>query len=470
VVVASDEELCEGQQQWPITVQNMQRLGIGPKKIKLNDYDNWLYVIPFFFIGFSFMVLVWGMMIEARVEKRELELRLQREGHSINLMKYFKKSQDKFDKLEYLADLYKLIKENLDEINYQISENQRRTEEENRDNIDKMLYDKHSLLRELRKGKGDINMEEIRAGLLQMLSNLRFQDGRSLEEVYKQQMTEIRLVEEQKRLDEIQQQSQSDVSSQQTDSDKSVHMSEHSSQQNSDSEDSEALEDEAQEFQADPTLYDDLLKARQQFKQKRELFEQTLDLSLPKEDRDLIMSRYDDQMQKLEKDLLRDQEGLANLGKAKLAMRQKQNKVVVDSCNEKIAHTMGQIADLKKQIEENELEKDDIQETGINSKGMKKERDAEMRARMQEVDKEKDSRLAQMREDYMQKIKKATSAIEKEAILEEMGDRIKHTEEALEEDKKRQEANLLKLLKARQRKNIKQTVKKIDKETQDFYK
>lgn len=54
-------------------------------------------------------------------------------------------------------------------------------------------------------------------------------------------------------------------------------------------------------------------------------------------------------------------------------------------------------------------------------------------------------------------------------ILEEMGERLRNTEEALEADKRRQEANLLKLLKARQRKNLKQTVKKIDKETEDLH-
>jgi len=90
------------------------------------------------------------------------------------MAKYFKKSQVKFDKLEYLADLYKLIRENLDEINNQIAENDRRTEEENRDNMNKMLYDKHSLITELRRGHGDTNLEDIRSGLMQMLGNLRF--------------------------------------------------------------------------------------------------------------------------------------------------------------------------------------------------------------------------------------------------------------------------------------------------------
>lgn len=49
----------------------------------------------------------------------------------------------------------------------------------------------------------------------------------------------------------------------------------------------------------------------------------------------------------------------------------------------------------------------------------------------------------------MNRINKTKSAAEKENILEEMGQRLRDTEEALEEDKRRQEANLLKLLKAR---------------------
>jgi len=60
---------------------------------------------------------------------------------------------------------------------------------------------------------------------------------------------------------------------------------------------------------------------------------------------------------------------------------------------------------LNKQIEDLELERDDIEETGINSKGMKKERVTELKARLIEVDRERDSRLQQMREDYMNRIK-----------------------------------------------------------------
>ena len=40
--------------------------------------------------------------------------------------------------------------------------------------MNKMLYDKHSLITELRRGHGDTNLEDIRSGLMQMLGNLRF--------------------------------------------------------------------------------------------------------------------------------------------------------------------------------------------------------------------------------------------------------------------------------------------------------
>jgi hypothetical protein len=40
-----------------------------------------------------------------------------------------------------------------------------------------------------------------------------------------------------------------------------------------------------------------------------------------------------------------------------------------------------------------EIERDDIEEAGINSKGMKKERETELKVRLIEVDRERDSRL-----------------------------------------------------------------------------
>ena len=50
-----------------------------------------------------------------------------------------------------------------------------------------------------------------------------------------------------------------------------------------------------------------------------------------------------------------------------------------------------------------------------------------------------------------------------------MGQRLKATEENLAEDRQRQEANLLKLLRARQKKNLKSKVKEINKEAEKLY-
>ncbi len=40
------------------------------------------------------------------------------------------------------------------------------------------------------------------------------------------------------------------------------------------------------------------------------------------------------------------------------------------------------------------MERDEIEEVGINSRGLKKERETELKLRMAELDKESDSRLA----------------------------------------------------------------------------
>ena len=165
ILVTSDPSKCSGETSFPITSTNMKKLGITAKVPVLRSFDNWLHIIPPFFIVVAFFVIYVQHKIEQRIEARELEARIKREGASIDMKKYFKKAQDKFDKLEYLADLYRLIEENLDAINKKIAENDRLTEQENRDNMNKMLTDKHSLLSELRKGKGDQDLEDIRSSL-----------------------------------------------------------------------------------------------------------------------------------------------------------------------------------------------------------------------------------------------------------------------------------------------------------------
>ena len=45
---------------------------------------------------------------------------------------------------------------------------------------------------------------------------------------------------------------------------------------------------------SDPALYDDLLKAREQMKAKRDQFNLSIDKNINDEERDIIMNRYDE--------------------------------------------------------------------------------------------------------------------------------------------------------------------------------
>jgi hypothetical protein len=69
-------------------------------------------ISPLFVIG-AFVLLFFQQAWEMKNEAAEADRRARREGISV---KYFKKKSDKFDKLEYIADLYKFIAESLTKI------------------------------------------------------------------------------------------------------------------------------------------------------------------------------------------------------------------------------------------------------------------------------------------------------------------------------------------------------------------
>lgn len=184
VLVTNDfENRCKGIQSWPMTSQNMRLLEIATGEVLLRSFDYWLHFIPSFFILVAFAACGLQHTIESRIEAAELERRLKRENASSTLKKYFKKKQDKFDKVTYLADMYKLIQQTVEEIKRQIADNKRRTEQENRDNMNAMLKNKYSLMNDLVKSGGDKDINVIKQKVSSMLSNLRFTDGRSLSEV-----------------------------------------------------------------------------------------------------------------------------------------------------------------------------------------------------------------------------------------------------------------------------------------------
>ena len=70
----------------------------------------------------------------------------------------------------------------VEEIKKEIAENERRTQEEDRANMDKMLKDKYSVMKDLVRSGGDKDLKHIKMKVNSMLTNLRFNDGRSLAE------------------------------------------------------------------------------------------------------------------------------------------------------------------------------------------------------------------------------------------------------------------------------------------------
>jgi len=91
----------------------------------------------------------------------------------------------------------------------------------------------------------------------------------------------------------------------------------------------------------------------------------------------------------------------------------------------------------------------------VNTKTLKGERDEEYKNRMGALEKEQEEKIRNMRQEYLDKIKSAKNPAEKDKLLEEMGKRLKNVEASLVDEKKRQEAALQKMLKARQKKNVK---------------
>ena len=73
---------------------------------------------------------------------------------------------------------------------------------------------------------------------------------------------------------------------------------------------------------------------------------------------------------------------------------------------------------------------------------------------MIEFDNSNDEKLNNVRQEYMKRIEGVNSLSDKERLLEEMGRRLKSIEDQFLDDRKRQESNLMKQLRARQNKKI----------------
>ena len=87
---------------------------------------------------------------------------------------------------------------------------------------------------------------------------------------------------------------------------------------------------------------------------------------------------------------------------------------------------------------------------------------------MKEIDQEGEEKLRNTRQEFMDRIKAARNPAEKDKLLEDMGKKLKAAEAQIAEDKERAETQLQKMLKARQKKNLKQKVKGMSKDVDEL--
>jgi hypothetical protein len=120
-----------------------------------------------------------------KIEEREFEARAKREN-MVKLKHYFKKKEDRFDKVAYLGDMYKVMQEYLDRINGLIADNERAVREEDAANVRRMLKDKYSVYDKLDKEGKIKQIAELKEDVTDMLENLRTRDGRTLKDLYEQ--------------------------------------------------------------------------------------------------------------------------------------------------------------------------------------------------------------------------------------------------------------------------------------------
>lgn len=110
-----------------------------------------------------------------KIERDEKEKREKKQGKR----KDFLNKDGKLDKRQYLADLYKLIKDNMDEVKRMIDAHN------NKSNLIKLLKDKTSLMNELGEG-GKNTVDDLKRQLKVLLEQLRFPDGSTLKDLVEQ--------------------------------------------------------------------------------------------------------------------------------------------------------------------------------------------------------------------------------------------------------------------------------------------
>ena len=172
--------------------------------------------------------------------------------------------------------------------------------------MNKMLKNKYSVMKDLMKSGGDKDLTTIKQKINSMLTNMRFQDGRSLQQVLDEMNLQKEVEEEEARLKAMQEKekaekeerhsSDSFVSHSFTESEEEddSFLSKSSKTKSADADAEKEEEQEADPLRANAGLADDLLAHKAALRKKREEFIASIDENLAPAQRDAMIKGFDD--------------------------------------------------------------------------------------------------------------------------------------------------------------------------------
>lgn len=169
--------------------------------------------------------------------------------------------------------------------------------------MNRMLKDKYSVMKDLAKSGGDKDLEQIKNKVGSMMINLRFTDGRNLQEVLESFKMQQQLQEEEDKLKAMEEAEKQAKQEQKNESDSFVSEAFSDSEDDSfiskssktHSKDEDKEEDADADFnKANAGLADDMLAHKAALKKKREEFIASMDDNLSAKQREDLIKSFDD--------------------------------------------------------------------------------------------------------------------------------------------------------------------------------
>lgn len=281
--------------------------------------------------------------------------------------------------------------------------------------MNKMLKNKYSVIEDLKRYGADKDVDEIKRKVKSMLTNLRFNDGRSLTDVVsntkmkkqaEEAEAELKAMEEREHQEKLEKKARHEdsretfsshrFSTESSEENESADSSMSKDEKDKSSKDGDAEKEDEQAAQdpgrANAELADELLAHKALLKKKREEFMASLDPNLSQQMREKMINDFDNKMNNLGTSIQKEQEEQNAKLLARLGARKRKDKQASLEANENVEDKQQNITLMQERIDSLIMDKEKMKEKGINTKNLKAERDTEYNERMDKLTKEQEEK------------------------------------------------------------------------------